>query len=100
VHIKPASDLLQACHWPVLPVQSTTASSTNPSSLTLASRFEHQRFLNWQPSSKVQLDVTGGLAAQAKGEIRCDRILYCKELLVRVANRQDSDLYSYTMIKY
>jgi hypothetical protein len=36
LYMKLASDLLQARNWPVLPIQSTTALSTDPSSLTLA----------------------------------------------------------------
>jgi hypothetical protein len=78
--MKLASDLLQARNWPVLPVQSTTASSTDPSSLTLASRFEHQpflfdscprfghrRFLDRQPSGKVQLEFAESSSGSQEG---------------------------------
>lgn len=68
--MKLASDLLQACNWPVLPVlpvQSTTALSTNSSSSTLASRFEHWRFLNQQPSGKVQLELAESSSGSREG---------------------------------
>jgi hypothetical protein len=47
LHIKPASDLLQARNWPVLAVESTTASSTGASSIgSLPAKFNNLNSLN------------------------------------------------------